>query len=319
MKKDSNSELISSRKSIFYYSDVQGEGDPFLAKIPKYYLIGYPSALIRDVKYGVLPFENYKISIDPPNEEIKRLIGNGLNTERYNVNFEKAVSNLIKDCASSIMAFGEAVYEIIYFIDPTDNKIVKFKLGFIQHKTVMWQKNKLVQYIPEKLLEQYKTSFIDLSPETILIFKLSDDLESKIKKIMKELATLDHPPIVEEFLFNTTKKNVPYDVNKHIHTQNMAIAKIGSSIGWIPPNISLKFNEYYDTYQFLLFQEFKIKLRNTILMTLNDGLKVIGDKMGFSAQIKIEGLPSLESVQTMKKDLERGTKSFKEVVDAFYK
>lgn len=319
MKKGSSDKLISSRKSIFYYSDIQGEGDPYLAKIPKYYLIGYPSVLISDVKHGVLPYDNYKVTITPPNKKIELLIGHGLNNGKYNRNFERAVSNLIRDCANSIMAFGEAVYEIIYFTDPINKNIVEFKLGFIQSKTVMWQKDKLVQYIPQKLAEKYKTNYIQLSQESILIFKLSDDLQGKIERIMKELTTLDHPPVVLDFLFQENGKKVHYDVNKHIHTQNIAIAKTGSPIGWIPSNISLNFNEYYDTYQFLTFQEFKIKLRNIILQTLNDGLTIIGNKMGFSAQIEIEGLPTLENVETMKKQLENGTISFKEAVDAFYK
>jgi len=318
MKNEFIDDLISSRKSIFYYTDLQGEGDPFLDKIPKDHLIGYPSVLIRDVKYGVLPSDNYKVTMVPPNKEIEILIGNGLN-ERYHRNFERAVSNLIRDCANSIMAFGEAVYEIIYFTDPIDTKIVGFKLGFIQPKTVMWQKDKLVQYIPQKLAEKYKANYIELSPESILIFKLSDDLQSKIERIMKELISLDKPPVVTEFLFQENGKKVPYNVNEHIHTQNVAIAKTGSVIGWIPSNISLKFNEYYDTYQFLSFQEFIIKLRNIILQTLNDGLTIIGNKVGFSAQIEIEGLPTLENVETMKKQLENGTISFKEVVDTFYK
>jgi hypothetical protein len=67
----------------------------------------------------------------------------------------------------------------------------------------------------------------------------------------------------------------------------------------------------------LKFEKFKIELRQTLLAALNEVLGRIGARIGFSAEIQIHGLPSIQDVDIAIEKLRSGTMPFTEVMDPF--
>ncbi len=89
-------------------------------------------------------------------------------------------------------------------------------------------------------------------------------------------------------------------------------------IGW---NARGSFNDsvlsYYWILMSLTFERFKIRLRETMLDTLNAGFERIGEKLGFEARLKIEGLPTLADVDHAIEQLNSGAMPFTEVMKPF--
>jgi hypothetical protein len=99
---------------------------------------------------------------------------------------------------------------------------------------------------------------------------------------------------------------------------NLALVEAVKPIGW---NARGSYNDcvtsYYWIRLMLTFERFKIELRHTMLAKLNDALKRIGQKLGFEAQIEINGLPMRVDVTNALGKLDLGEAPFTEVMKPF--
>jgi hypothetical protein len=75
--------------------------------------------------------------------------------------------------------------------------------------------------------------------------------------------------------------------------------------------------EYYLWHRDLVFEKFKVTLRNSILATLNDGITRAGKELGFSSQIEIKGLPTEDDVAAAQEKLAVGDGTFEEILKTF--
>ncbi|MGP8024538.1 MAG: hypothetical protein ACLQG5_03830 [Methanobacterium sp.] len=323
VKNDIN--LNSSQKSVEYFADYHGEGDPVFESIINYYLLGYPSVLIEDVGAFIIPSSrspwNLNAVLEPQDQKIEDLISKAIFVDRfgqlkyYRTSLSDSLSDFIQDCAKIIMAFGEAIYEIVYYSHPESEEIIEFKLVNIPSKTVEWKENKLMQYIPKKAAQEFnKHQYLELSPENIVFFKPPKYIHWQ--KMMNRLDALNKSPI-PTFIYQNGS-NVPYDKHLHKYTQQLAIADTTKVIGW---NANFSFQEYiiefYNLHRFLLFKKFLIILRNDILNKLNECISRVGNKIEFTTKLKIEGLPTLKDVEIMEKQLKEGTINFKKIYQSF--
>lgn len=317
-----NRELNSSRKSIKFYADFLTENDPIIESQPDYMMSFYPGMFIQDVEMGIMPYSGSKwvlnAYMDPKDDEIEELISKLIHNERFSNNYYKkslseSLNDFIRKCAHQIMAFGEAVYEIVYFSDPDTNKIIELKLVSIFPNTVKWQENKLFQYIPQEIANELKKpQYIELDPKKIVFFKPQEDFEWE--KIMKSLELASVSPIP----LNIIQSQGYHDFNKHKFSQKLAVAQIIKEIGW---NARFSFQdeilEFYELIMLLRFEKFKISLRDEIISTLNTVLLNIGKKIGFENKLIIEGLPKLDDVKIIENDLKSGNRNFKDIVKEF--
>jgi hypothetical protein len=115
-----------------------------------------------------------------------------------------------------------------------------------------------------------------------------------------------------------TKENIPYDFKAHMRSMDLALVEAVKPVGW---NARGSFNgrvtSYYWIRLMLNFEKFKIELRHSMLATLNDALKRIGQKLGFEAQIDISGTPLHVDVTDALRKLDLGEVPFTEVMKAF--
>jgi hypothetical protein len=112
---------------------------------------------------------------------------------------------------------------------------------------------------------------------------------------------------------------IPYDLNKFARDQKMAVAEATKVIGWSARDVADDrfMTEYYHLHRFLRFETFKLKLRNSIIETLNQAISRAGNKLGFKANIIVEGLPTLEDIRQAEESLATGSKRFIDVINPF--
>ena len=317
--------LHRSQQSISYYSDSEGQGDPVLCARPDYFSQLYPDMLIEDVALLIMPIggraekKPFRVFVIPQDTRTEKLIAAAIDRHGDSQDFTGAVYDFFHDCAQTIMAFEEATYEIVYLSNPDDRAIVGLELMFIQPQTVFRRQGKLVQYVPADVAHERKISqYVQLLPERILTFKPPIYVQGKLGRIMESLAILNHIPNFVLQGADDGSKPVPYDSMTHIRAQKLALSDAGKLIGW---NARELFQEdilqYYSLYRELLFERFKIELRNSILETLNDGLDRVSREFGFSGRLEIEGLPTLADVEAAQAHLAAGDRPFKEILEPF--
>jgi hypothetical protein len=325
MKGRRASDLLSSRQSIFYYSDLVGQNDTILRRRPNYHRLLYPSMLIDDVVHHIVPSSShntaFRVTLEPADAKAEQLIAAALNRDDYHTDLASATRNFFSQCAQTVMAYGEATYELVYLSNPDDETVVEFQLASIQPLTVMRRRGQLVQYIPAEVARTRSGSqYIPLEADRIITFPLPTSVQKGFSAMMEGLAFLSNHKI-PDFVFQAgddVSKQIPFDLTAHVHLEKRVLAEAGKLIGW---NARGHFREealeFYDLHRVLVFERFKIELRTILLEKVNEAFTLAGQKMGFSGQLRMSGLPALKEVEEARAHLSAGDRPFGEILKPF--
>lgn len=315
------------RQSESWYQSDETGTHPALDPLPNYDDSHYTRMLIEDVRNGVMPYSGSKWSavgrIDPPNPEIEALVEDGISRNDYRRDFYEVIAEFVQECAAWMMTYGKAIYEIAYMHDAND-KPVAFVLVDILPSSVKAERGKLRQYVPESVVGELElaSDIIELSPENFFTFELPEYMRDEYAPMMGALYAQGSLTSMPDFVLSSMKgeiRPVPYDLKKFSRDQKMAVAEATKVIGWNArqvPNDEFK-TEYYDLHRFLRFERFKLEMRNSILLTLNEAITRAGKQLGFEGKIIIEGLPTLTDIQDAQKALAQGSKKFIDVINPF--
>lgn len=323
MRRKSKDEFISSRKSIWFYSDMVKD-DPILNNKSIYHYLSKTNMLIEDVSLSCLPSnygeEKYKIKLVASDSKCENLIIDAIETRYDREDLTNSIYEFFHKCVGVVMAYGYAGYEIVYF-STKEGKIDSFNLVLIPPSAFISKKNRFQQYIPLEIAKErdLKGQYIDLPSEDILLFELPKYVKSHHKQMMESLAFLGGNLFPEFALENIYKPKIPFSQSDYLLSREIALSKATQIIGWNARNYNNEYKfEHYVWHRQLIFYKFLCNLRETILKTLNEGIKRIGNKMNFECQLIIEGLPTAKDAENALEKLHKGElKTFTEVLGMF--
>jgi hypothetical protein len=326
MRPKRQKELERSQKTASYIPDDILKNRNDVANRAEYYNEFYPHMFIEDVKLRVMPIggrvskKEFNISLDPPNPEVQQIIENAISPDRYHHGLAGTICDFVADCAVHLLIFETVTYEIVYLSEPKNGKTIGFELVQINPFTLVQRGASLFQFLPaENTKKLSERRCIELQPERILTFKLPVSIQGKLDQVMESMRilSLTSPDFFMKELAAGVKKN-PYDVTAHHHLRQVALAKVTKDFGWDARNsFEKEASEFYLIYRYLKFEKFKIELRSNILDTLNDGLELVGKQLGFNAKILVNGLPTLDDVQSAHDHLIKGDLPFGEILETF--
>ena len=148
-------------------------------------------------------------------------------------------------------------------------------------------------------------------------------LPRKYKRIPSGVRALGHiGSAVPDFTIQNLNPDgtirVPYDLEELQGIEQRAVASITQSTGW---NGRLTFGDavtgYYTMRRFLRFEEFKIRLREAVAGTINRILAVARATVGFTAEVSLHHLPTLEEIAASRNDLAAGRLDFGDMMDQY--
>jgi len=326
MRRKRKEELERSQKSVSYIPDDILKNRTDVANRAKYYDKFYPHMFIEDVKLRIMPIggraskKEFNISLEPPDTEVQKIVENAISPDRYHHDLAGIICDFVSDCAVNLLIYETVTYEIVYLSEPKNGKIVGFELVQINPFTLVQRGNSLSQFLPDEHAKQLsERRCIELKPERILTFKLPVNIQGKMDQIMESMRilSLTSPDFFMKELAAGFRKTL-YDVTTHYHLRNVALAKITKDFGWNARNsFEKEASEYYLIYRYLKFEKFRVELRNGILDTLNAGLQLVGKQLGFKTKILVNGLPTLDNVQTAFNHLTKGDIPFGEILEPF--
>jgi hypothetical protein len=313
--------LNSSQKSVSHYPVGPGVNEARLRDQQRYFEALQSHMLIEDLTTQIIPIpglskrEHFKIELVPASVTVESLVASALTSRRHSWRGElpSAVTDFIRECSQTVIAFDEATYEIVYFSDPANQGLVEFKFQYVAPLTVIRRGDQLIQVVPP-------SGSINLPADRILIFELPTTVRHSLARTLEALLVLSEKLVPDFALKNFAEagSKFHYDSANHVYSRQLALAEAGKSIGW---NARGLFNEnmleFYQLKRFLSFERFKIEFRASILATLNKGLLLAGKEMGFHAQINVQGVATISDVETANSELESGSKPFGEIIKPF--
>ncbi len=316
------------QQSVRYYSDLEGRDDPRLRARPRYHEHPYTHMLIDDISLAIIPFPSaarrnakYQASIVPENPELEEVVSYALSDPRSRGrDLVGALYDFVTEAARMIAGYGEAICEIVYLLEPETDEPLAFDFSFIQPLTVYRRRGELVQYIPAGVVSELGIAqHVTLSPDCVLFFYLPKTVRREWAGIMDILVPMKLvPPDFSLPAFGTGAPRVPFDLDSHHHTRRLLIMKSVRDIGWNARQYPQDgFLEYYWLHRYLLFERFRIEIRESIIATLNEGLSRVGAKLGLTGQIQIDGLPTLEDVERAQEHLRNGDRSVEDIMAPF--
>jgi len=322
-------ELKRSQRTVRNFGEAP-TADHRLEECYRYFERMQSHMLIEDIQTQILPYEGrsrktpFSIELDPASDTLEPLVASAFKGRDHYSRHElaRAVADFIRECAQSVVCFGQATYELVYLSrEEEPGKYVAFELEQVRPLTVKRSGNKFIQTIPAEVAKKLAVPrFIDLPAESILMFELPTSLKKFVSRTLDSLAVLSEKLIPEFAMkdFATAASLYRYDSANQVYSQKLALAEAGKQIGW---NARMLFNEemleFYQLKRQLRFERFKLQLRDSILETLNRGLVTAGTALGFQAKIKVSGLPTLSDIELAEADLESGGKAFGDILGQF--
>lgn len=284
--------------------------------------------LIEDVRNGVMPYGGISkwplaAHVEPSNPDAEDLIEEAISSRDYRSRLYEAVSKFVHECTSWMMTYGKAIYEIAYLHDKED-KPTAFVLQHLLPTSVKIEGKKLTQHVPKIVGQKMgiHSELIELAPEKIVIFELPAYMRDDYAPMMNALYAQGEITAIPDFVLSSMKGEiapVQFDLNKFSRDQKMAVADATKLIGWDARQVAddVFISEYYYLHRFLLFERFKLEVRESILSKLNEAIARAGKKLGFTGQIVVEGLPTLAVIQDAQRGLEQGGRKFNDIMKPF--
>lgn len=328
MKRRGSTEYKRLQDSVYFIPDKDFRKNVPMTNRVNYFHELYPHMFVEDVKLGIVPIggrtyskKPFSVVLEPSNPDLEKVLTRALSKDDYPDRLPSEVCDFISQCAVELLLFDTSTYEITYLSKETDQKPVGFEFVHINPFSLTKIGNGLVQVLPSDLAAKLgRPTEIKLKPERILTFTLPSTYRAKMSELLELLSVLSTPTspnfYMEELASGSLK--TPYDVKAHILTHKVALAKAAKLSGW---NARLLFQdtalEYYLIHRDLVFERFKIDLRDSILATLNEGIMRAGQQIGFTAKMVLSGLPTTADVETAYLHLQQGDVPFAEILETF--
>jgi hypothetical protein len=282
----------------------------------------------EDVVMGIVPIGGIEdrrapwVKLSPADENAEVALAAALSDDHYGYGLSSAVGDFVQDCVRALLEFGETAYELV---DSTMGQNAepgaKFRFEMIQHAT--WSRRSdggIRQRIPRDVARRLALpEIVEIDAQHSMVFApivLQNFRISQVKDALRQLSDSMIPRFAIE---NMELSSAPeFDFKRYNRTLKEAIAQVTKETGWTARSLlGNDVLEYYQIYRWLKFERFKIILRSQVIDSLNQALIKAGGILGFSASAKIEGIPNLEDADTALFALERGSRSFKELMAPF--
>jgi hypothetical protein len=306
--------IKGQRKSIEWYS----------SENPKPFSEFYTDMFLEDLRVSFMPIggvarrRNFSVRLVPENTELEGTLIAGLARGHHEDSLSAAVSELFRLVASEVCAMDRAIYEVVPLQGEHENRVVGFELAYINPVTVELERGRVRQRVPREVADRRECpENISFDQSELIIFEPPKALRAPLttaRHVLSRLSELSLSPFVNE----AVRAKLPYDYKVHRAAMEIAFARAMKDIGWIARSL---FQEgklsYYTAYMHLVFERFKLRLRETFLAQLNSALSNVGQLMNFSSRIEITGLPTNEEIDAALAELKSGRNAFTAIMEPF--
>lgn len=272
--------------------------------------------LIRDYSTFLYPLRperhsTLRIVTDPSSAPAEKWIIQNLAHERDS--FLKAVTDFSEDMARDLMVFRKIAYHIKNEENGTSNRRNFVRLpGRLVNLGFAYLHFIPRQYSRTALLRGFKAEPSFIRKKEVFVFKLPRKICSWWEFMLLKRRLIASSKISPSFSMDDLKRNDPtpgysFDIYNKANVIEMmfSMKKLGMQFNHIAESHVLG---YYTTDLVLRFYRTLAIMRSSLISQLNQLLT----KVGFDTTITLEGLPLVDEIENVRKELQRGSIDFAE-------
>lgn len=302
--------VFAERQTLWFWPSMQTESMAATTFIEDAYAGGGINGnLLRQDCHNVLSYEREfrpEVIADDATAATEVVL-RALEDRRGDGTLNRVLRDFFQVAADRLLRHQNAYYEIVYGYRPGQDasRPVGFRLMAAPLGTVGTRAGQLVQYVPAAHAKHSTAlrgvGYNDLSADTLVLFRLKDDLQCDVEATFKALASAHESGQT----FGAAGSD------KTIKMLNNATAALGWNRFVEPVSNSQLLP--YKVWRQLEFLAFKIKVRESILASLNDVLNKVGRRLHTPMHIKLHNVPSLDDVRVAHGDLQQGQRSLEDI------
>jgi hypothetical protein len=255
-------------------------------------------------------------------ERASELVAAALSDRDYHPSLDDGVRDFFGTAAQYLVLGGPVTYEIEYLYRanaPEDAAPEWFRLHLIQPGTLGERNGRPIQFVLPTISSLHDTNglpYVDLDPSALVRFTLPAELAKPVRRLVSFLKTANAEQgselaLVEQAMTGSSS----FSFDEYRRQQRDLFAKITEPVGWNARDLFTEGQlEPFGVWRQIRFLEFKVKLRNKICEDLNAAISQVGEKMGFEAKLELDGLPTLDTVESLKNDFRSGRLGFGDLI-----
>ncbi|RKY16586.1 MAG: hypothetical protein DRQ55_17685 [Planctomycetota bacterium] len=257
----------------------------------------YCGELLRDVG-TLIPYHHGEVAAVGDSESVEQVICGALTRDRHHSrrDITAAVREFCDRCAPSVVAAGQAAFEIILSKSEENAPAPEaFNLMHVQNYRKRF--GRPMQYRPGR-------GWTQLDGNLLVVFEMDKARRGAIRSAMESLAVASrHQNALHEMVLN---RPPGYDFKAHQEREAIGISRATRTLGWSSSMFAKYARGPYQVSRHLTWYEFRLELREMAIDGLNRALRIAGAAMGFDVQLEVRDLPTRDDIAEARKRLEGG-------------
>ncbi len=329
---------LHTRRSVGVYSPEEGDAW-FRARVNSActregFLAGMLSQDIESVIPYRLSGPDFHLElVGDQSEELQNMIGDALRLEfQPSHGLHSSVTHFVRRAAQLLVSCGPLVYEID-FIGGTAEGVrpSRFALELVMPGTFSKRRGKPIQYVPAERASEIdvvrKTRrgrcFVYLDPKAMIEVNVGPQMTRNVARMMAAFQEASRGMEFELTAIRSARagQGFPEGLSLTARRQrsDKLVAELSAPIGW-SARWALRGDreDRLDTYlawRHMQFVRFEILARESVMDGLNRALLVAGKAVGFSSQLRLAGMTTIDEVDDIQRRFGVGDVSLREIFD----
>lgn len=315
--------LIGSRLHRHRYID-ENTGSPVPSTVERPDPSGNENMLLEDLRMGALPYglsadEGFSIDFHPFNKEVLDLVRDALPALHYR---HGRMEESFRDYIQSALWFltrGNIYLEIEYFRNPEDraDREIAFRVDFLHPELVVKRFGKYYYLIPTQaeVEENKRWSRELLDPNCLVVVSLPRGLRRELDRTIRVIRAADPAHrVMKDSITGRHGNNSGFDFITYQRKSHDIILRASRTTGWTGREIFAEgLLDPEKAWRAIQFARLVVRLREIAMQGLQDAINLAGGEIGFSAELKLSKVVTLDHLDRLERDLEDGTRPMGEI------
>lgn len=274
---------------------------------------------LHALPYGRGPDEGFDIEVRPADAKLLGLIENALPADSYGY---RRLDDCFRDYLESALWFlaqGDLYLEIEYFRKPDsdDSRPVAFRVEFLHPELVTRRFGRYRYRIPMETEgdSDVRWSSEPLDRDCLVAIRLPRPLRRDVVRALRAIRASDQDlRVSSEFVTGAHGSDSGFDFSTYQRISYDIVLHATRATGWAGRGLLTEgLLDPEKVWRALQFARLVVRLREIALKGLQEAINRAGGKMGFSAELVLSRVLTLNDLARMENDLQAGTRPIAEM------